>query len=180
MKDGVILNFFGLEISTKKLINSALYLLAVFLVYLIIRRILKLSLKHASRRKTSYAQKQRIKTVSQMVLSVLKYIMLILALLVILANFGVNVSSLVAGLGILTAVLGLAFQDLIKDFIAGLAILIEGQFYIGDTVELDDFKGTVLSIGLKTTEIMNSKGQVKIIANHNIDGLINCSKSNLE
>lgn len=173
-----MLNIFGLEISTKKLINSALYLLFIFIIYLIIRRILKIALTHAGGKRINAAQRQRVKTVSQMLSSLLKYMMLILTLLVILADLGVNVSSLIAGLGILTAVMGLAFQDMIKDFIAGVTILVEGQFCIGDVVEIDGFTGTVLSVGLKTTEIKNSNGQVKIIANHNIDGLVNYSKFN--
>lgn len=172
-----MLDIFGMEVSVKKLIYSAVYLLFVFAIYLLLRRIIKLTFKHAVSKKASPAQKQRVKTVSQMLSSLLKYLMLILTILVVLADLGVNVSSLIAGLGILTAVLGLAFQDLIKDFIAGVAILVEGQFSVGDTVKIDDFKGVVVNVGLKTTEIRNKEGQVKIIANHNIDGLINCSKT---
>ena len=77
-------------------------------------------------------------------------------------------------------ILGLAFQDMIKDFIAGIAIIAENQFSVGDTViiQADSFKGTVTNIGLKITEITDEKGRVKILANHNIDGLINCSRAN--
>ena len=171
-----MLNLFGAEISIHRLINSAIYVLFVFAIYLILRRVLKIIFKHADSRKISNEQKQKIKTVSGMASSLLKYAMLILVLLVILADFGVNVTSLIAGLGILTAVLGLAFQDMLKDMIAGISILIEGQFGIGDIVEIDGFKGTVIDVGLKTTEIKNSHNQVKIIANRNIDGLINFSK----
>jgi len=171
-----MLNIFGVEVSTRKIINSVLYLLFVFIIYLIIRRVLTVTFERAGGKKVSAEQRQRIRTVSQMLRSVLKYLMLVLTLLVILADLGVNISSLVAGLGILTAVLGLAFQDMIKDFIAGVTILIEGQFCVGDIVEINGFKGTVLSVGLKTTEIKSDGGQVKIIANHSIDGLINYSK----
>ncbi|MBQ9029326.1 mechanosensitive ion channel family protein [Candidatus Saccharibacteria bacterium] len=175
-----MLNFFGTEISVKKIVNSVIYLIVVFIIYLILRRILKVSFERAGGKKATGAQKQRIKTVSQMILSVLRYLMLIIVLLVILADIGVNVTSLLAGLGIMTAIVGLAFQDMIKDFIAGIAIIAEDQFSVGDTVILqaDGFKGTVTSIGLKTTEVTNDKGEVKILANHNIDGLINCSKAN--
>lgn len=173
------LNFFGTEISVKKLINSALYIIFVFIVYLILRRILKVTFNKAGGKKTSPAQKQRIKTISQMLSSILRYLFLIIILLVALSIVGVNVTSLLAGLGILTAVIGLAFQDMIKDFIAGIAIIAEDQFSVGDTVivQADGFKGTVTNIGLKTTEITDDKGNVKILANHNIDGLINCSRN---
>lgn len=165
-----------MEISVKRLINSAIYVVFVFVIYLILRRILKIVFNRAGGKKMNAQQKQRIKTVSQMMASLLKYAMLILVLLVILADFGVNVTSLIAGLGILTAVLGLAFQDMIKDIIAGITIIVEGQFGVGDIVEINGFKGAVISVGLKTTEIKSSNGQVMIIANHNIDGLINYSK----
>ena len=171
-----MLDFFGIEISVRKLVNSVIYVLFVFTIYLILRRILKIMFSRAGGKKMTAQQKQRVKTVSQMAASLLKYAMLILVLLVILADFGVNVTSLIAGLGVLTAVLGLAFQDMVKDIIAGITIIVEGQFGIGDIVEVNGFKGTVISVGLKTTEIKSSSGQVKIIANHNIDGLINYSK----
>ncbi|MBR3365799.1 mechanosensitive ion channel family protein [Candidatus Saccharibacteria bacterium] len=173
------LNFFGTDISLKKLINSALYILFVLVVYLILKRVLKVTFNKAGGKKATPAQKQRIRTISQMLSSILRYLFLIIVLLVILSILGVNVTSLLAGLGILTAVVGLAFQDMIKDFIAGVAIIAENQFCVGDTVILqaDGFKGEVTNIGLKTTEVTNEKGEVKILANHNIDGLINCSKN---
>ena len=173
------LNFFGTEISLKRLINSALYILFVFIVYLILKRVLTIVFNRAGGKKASASQRQRIKTISQMFSSVLKYLFLIIILLVILSILGVNVTALLAGLGVLTAILGLAFQDMIKDFIAGIAIIAENQFGVGDMVivQADGFKGTVTDIGLKTTEITNDKGEVKILANHNIDGLINCSRN---
>ena len=172
------LNFFGTEIGLKKLINSALYILFILVVYLILRRILKIVFEKAGGKKASPAGKQRVKTISQMLSSILRYVFLIIILLVILSILGVNVTSLLAGLGIMTAIIGLGFQDMIKDFIAGIAIIAENQFSVGDTViaQADGFKGTVTNIGLKTTEITNDKGEVKIMANHNIDGLINCSR----
>lgn len=173
------LNFFGTEIDLKRIINSALYILFVLIVYLILKRILKIIFNRAGGKNASAAHKQRIKTISKMLSSILRYVFLVLLLLVILAVLGVNVTSLLAGLGIVTAIVGLAFQDMLKDFIAGIAIIAENQFGVGDTViaQADGFKGIVTDVGLKTTEITNDKGEVKIIANHNVDGLINCSRN---
>ena len=172
------LNFFGTEIDLKRIINSALYILFVLIVYLILKRILKIIFVRAGGKNASAAHKQRIKTISKMLSSILRYVFLVILLLVVLAVLGVNVTSLLAGLGIVTAIVGLAFQDMLKDFIAGIAIIAENQFGVGDTViaQADGFKGVVTDIGLKTTEITNDKGEVKIIANHNVDGLINCSR----
>ena len=173
------LNFFGTEIDIKRIVNSALYILFVLIVYLILKRILKIIFIRAGGKNASAAHKQRIKTISKMLSSILRYVFLVLLLLVILAVLGVNVTSLLAGLGIVTAIVGLAFQDMLKDFIAGIAIIAENQFGVGDTViaQADGFKGIVTDVGLKTTEITNDKGEVKIIANHNVDGLINCSRN---
>ena len=103
---------------------------------------------------------------------------MVIVLLAILANFGINVRSIVAGLGITTAILGLAFQDLAKDLIAGITIITENQFEVGDTIEYDGFMGEVIFLGLKTTRIKDYRGAVKIIANHKLDTVINYSLNN--
>ena len=60
----------------------------------------------------------------------------------------------------------------------GIAIISEDQFEIGDTIEVNDFMGEVVSVGLKTTRIKDWKGRTKIIANHQITELINYNLSN--
>ena len=77
---------------------------------------------------------QRANTIRIVILNVIKYVIVFVVLLAILANFGINVKSIVAGLGITTAIIGLAFQDLAKDFIAGVSIITENQFEVGDTI----------------------------------------------
>ncbi len=96
----------------------------------------------------------------------------------ILSTFGVNIKSILAGLGIGTALLGLAFQDLAKDLIAGFSIITEAEYEVGDTIEVDGFMGEVVFIGLRTTRIKNFKGATKIISNHYMDNIINYSSNN--
>ena len=171
------IELFGLKISLIKIINPVFYMVFILILYLIVRRILKTIFKKAQQGKhMTEQQKHRVQTVHEMLKSVIKYLALILVFLAILADFGVNITSLVAGLGVLTAILGLALQDMIKDMIAGIAIITEGQFSVGDTVEVNGFKGVVLSLGLKTTQIQNYRGEVKIISNRNMDSLVNYSK----
>ena len=85
---------------------------------------------------------------------------------------------MVTGLGITTAIVGLAFQDLAKDIIAGFSIITEGQYEVGDTIEVDGFIGKVVFLGLKTTRIRNIDGSTKIIANHHMDKIVNYSLNN--
>ena len=165
-----------MEINGKRIINSIIFILIVFVVYFILMRLIKIFFKRADRKNMNTEQKHKIQTILQMVSSFLKYAFLILVILVVLANFGVNVVSLLAGLGILAVILGLAFQDMIKDVIAGVVIIMEDQFKVGDEVKIDDFKGVVSKVGLKTTEITGKSGEIKIVSNRNMDGLVNYSK----
>ena len=119
--------------------------------------------------------KKRVKTTLSIINNCLKYIIIFLTILVILNNYGINVSSILAGLGIVAAVLTLAFQDLAKDFIAGISIVMEDQFEIGDNVMINGFRGDVIAMGLKTTRIRDYKGAVQIIANHMITEVTNYS-----
>ena len=69
--------------------------------------------------------------------------------------------------------IGLAFQDLFKDVIVGFFIIIEDQFSVGDTIEVGGCKGEVLHVGMKSTKIKKFDGPIMIIANRNIDKVIN-------
>jgi len=165
-----------MEINGKRIINSIIFIVVVFVIYFILMRLIKMIFRRADRKNMNAQQKHKIQTILQMISSFLKYAFLILVILVVLADFGVNVASLLAGLGILAVILGLAFQDMIKDVISGVAIIVEDQFKVGDEVEIDSFKGIVTSVGLKTTEITGKSGEVKIVSNRNMDGLINYSR----
>ena len=119
--------------------------------------------------------KKRVNTTLSLINNCLKYIIIFLTILLILNSFGINVSSILAGLGIVAAVLTLAFQDLAKDFIAGISIVMEDQFEIGDNVMINGFRGDVIGMGLKTTRIKDYKGAVQIISNHMITEVTNYS-----
>lgn len=119
--------------------------------------------------------KKRVNTTLSLINNCLKYIVIFLTILVVLNSYGIDVSSILAGVGIMAAVLTLAFQDLAKDFIAGISIVMEDQFEIGDNVMINGFRGDVIEMGLKTTRIRDYKGAVQIIANHMITEVTNYS-----
>ena len=101
---------------------------------------------------------------------------LILAILYILNTYGIDTKSLVAGIGIAGVVIGLALQDLLKDLISGLSIIVDNYFVIGDIVEFDGFMGEVVEFGLKSTKIRSYTGETLTIANRNIDRIKNLSQ----
>lgn len=118
---------------------------------------------------------KRKRTLDKVIISIIRYVVIIVSAVTILMILGVNVIPALAGLGIVGLVLGLGAQKLITDFISGLFIILEHHFDVGDIVEFDGFKGEVIDLGLKTTKIKNWQGQVKIIANSELSNLINCS-----
>lgn len=164
-----------LNFTFRQLINPLIYIVVAFIIYFILDRIVNLFFERHKERLIA-RQMQRIITLKAMTMSIIKYIMVIGVLLAALSNFGVDISSLLAGIGIAGAVLGLAFQDLAKDVIAGFSIITEAQYEVGDLIEVNGFKGRVVSVGLKTTRIKNYRGKVKIISNRNMDELVNYSK----
>ena len=87
------------------------------------------------------------------------------ALIVILDNLGVNVTGLVAGLGIGGIAIGLAAQGIFSDLFAALAIIFDKPFRKGDTIHFGDLTGTVEEIGLKTTRIRSLQGEQVIVSN---------------
>ena len=168
--------FDKINIDVSMIIWSIVYILIGILFFKLIKKIImKTSTKTKILRES---QIQRIRTIKILILNIIKYIIIVLVVLAILSKFGVNIKSILAGLGIGTAIIGLAFQDLAKDLIAGFSIITEGEYEVGDTIEVDDFMGTVTEIGLRTTRIKNFKGATKIIANHYMDNIINYSNNN--
>lgn len=166
-----------INIELKQIILPIIYITLGIVSYEIIKKIINKMAKR-SRGNLKLHQYQRVNTVNMLIQNIIKYIIVIIVILALLATFGVNVSSLVAGLGITTAIVGLAFQDLAKDLIAGISIITEAQYEVGDTIEVDGFMGEVIFIGLRTTRIRNYKGATKIIANHNMDNITNYSLHN--
>ena len=90
--------------------------------------------------------------------------------MILLQINGVDVSSVLAGVGILGEVFGLAIQDWLKDIIRGSSILADNYFSVGDIVKYKDIEGKVLVIGLKTTKIQDLRtNNIISIANRNIE-----------
>ncbi len=91
-----------------------------------------------------------------------------IALVVVLDNVGVNVTGLVAGLGVGGIAIGLAAQSTFADLFAALAIIFDRPFRRGDTIGYDQTTGTVEAIGLKTTRLRSPGGEERIISNKNL------------
>lgn len=92
----------------------------------------------------------------------------VIAAVIILDNIGVNVTALVAGLGVGGIAIGLAAQGIFSDLFAALSIIFDKPFRKGDSIMFDDFDGEVEATGLKTTRLRSITGEQVIISNTNL------------
>lgn len=115
------------------------------------------------------------KSIINLINNIIRIVIFLIAIMTILEIYGIDTKSLVASLGVVSLVAGLALQDLLKDFIVGVSILLEGQFSIGDCVSINGFKGEVLPSNLRTTKLKAYTGEIKYISNRNITEVTNYS-----
>lgn len=123
-----------------------------------------------------FANNKRSLTIIKLLTSFIKYAIAIVGILLILSAFGVDGRTLLASAGILGLVIGLGAQSLIADIIAGVFIVFEGDFEVGDIVVVDNWRGEVQEIGIRTTKIIDWGGNIKIINNSHIASIINQTK----
>ena len=112
----------------------------------------------------------------KLIKSLVKYLIFIVAILLCLSAWGVNTATLIASAGILSLIIGLGAQSLIADIIAGLFMVFENDFEVGDIVVIDGWRGTVTEIGMRTTKLVDYRGNIKIVNNSKISTVINQSK----
>ena len=113
------------------------------------------------------------KAIVDILCSLIKYAAIIVLVFLILKTVGVDTTAILAGIGILGLIVGLGAQPLIADIIAGLFIVFEKVFDVGDIIVVDGFRGTVKEIGIRTTQIVDIGGNIKIINNSDLKTVIN-------
>jgi small-conductance mechanosensitive channel len=108
-----------------------------------------------------------------------RWTLIILGIIVSLEQVNFDVTGLIAGLGIAGVTIGFALQDVAKNFIAGVLLLIQQPFEIGDVVKILDYVGTVQGITLRTTDILAQDGRMVIVPNSEVfvNPLMNYSRT---
>ena len=156
------LNFFEYDAG-----NVWLRSLSYLIFFLALSHVVRLVLRQIAKRL------HRGKALVDLICSFIKYIAVIVLIFAILRAWGVNTTALLAGVGILSLVVGLGAQPLIEDIIAGLFIVFEHVFEVGDIIVVEGFRGTVREIGIRTTQIEDAGGDIKVVNNSDIRTLIN-------
>lgn len=166
------MHIFGIVISNKIYMPILIIIISV-IIDVVCQKLLKR--KIVKKHKHTKATEKKLATIKSVISNVLTYVIFIIAVLAILRVYGINATAIATGVGVASLVLGLAFQDILKDILAGFSIIFDNQFSVGDFVQIGTFKGTVTSLGIKTTRIQAYTGEVKIISNRNISEVTNYS-----
>lgn len=107
-------------------------------------------------------------SIEQLLKNILSVLIWVLGLASVMAQFGFDIVSLVAGLGIVGLAVGFAAQSTLANFIAGITILLEQSFQVGDWININDQEGRVVLISLRTTHILTRDNITVIIPNSNV------------
>lgn len=112
-------------------------------------------------------------TIAKLFKSFLRWVVSIAALMIVLGAWGIDTTTLLASAGILTLIVGLGAQSLVADIVAGIFIVFESEFQVGDIVIINNWRGTVQEIGVRTTKIVDAGGNINIVNNSEITTIIN-------
>ncbi|WP_054942639.1 mechanosensitive ion channel family protein [Paenibacillus ihuae] len=124
------------------------------------------------------ANSRRFSTVGGLLKNVVTVICNFVMIMLILSEFNFNLGPLLAGAGVVGLAIGFGAQSLVKDVITGFFIIFEDQFAVGDVIQTGTYKGTVEMIGLRTTRLLSTTGEVHIIPNGTIINVTNYSLAN--
>ena len=113
------------------------------------------------------------KTLSRLFVSFLKWVIALCALFFTMDAWGANTTTILASAGVFTLIIGLGSQSLVADILAGIFIVFEGEFQVGDIVIIDGWRGEVTEIGIRTTKLVDAGYNVKIVNNSEIKTIIN-------
>ncbi len=162
--NNAVLKYLYLNVPT--IITTIFVIAGIYYVGLIVKLILE----------NSFRQTKRGETIVNMLISFCRYVFALVGALIILSVWGVNSATLIASAGGLALIVGLGAQSLVSDVIAGVFIVFEDEFNVGDIIEIDNWRGKVLTIGIRSTKFIDIAGDIKTINNSKITSVINKTK----
>lgn len=119
-------------------------------------------------KRSGVRQKERAKTTSTVLKSTLNGVIWLIAIFMILAEFGLNLGPLIASAGVIGVALGLGAQTLVRDILSGIFMLVEDQYGVGDKIDVLDVQGVVETVGLRITTVRDAKGTIWYLRNGEI------------
>ena len=124
----------------------------------------------------SERRKQRAETIGSVLRSAVSFLIFITAFLLILQVFAVNLAPFIAGSSLVGVAVGFGAQNIVKDFLSGMFMMLEDQYGVGDVIDLKEATGTVEAVGLRTTRLRDVQGVVWYVRNGEIARVGNLSQ----
>ena len=143
--------------------------IAIILMMIVLTTVISFILDHV------HPKSPKAKSAVTLFRSAIKYITFIVGFFWCLGALGVNLSTIFASVGIVALIIGFGAQSLVEDLVTGIFLVFEDQFNVGDIIEVAGFRGTVESIGIRTTAIRDVGNNVKIINNSDLRNILNRS-----
>ncbi len=162
-------------------LTSGIKIVAIAVGAFIVIRIFKIIIrrfesKYSSRTKVGIEGAKRAETLSGLIETTLKVVILITVLLMVLKEVGIDIAPLLAGAGIVGLAVGFGAQSLVKDIISGFFMLLENHMNVGDVVEIAGKAGLVESMNLRITVMRDFEGKVHIVPNGEISVVTNFTR----
>ena len=169
-----LINNLEINIFDKKIIMVLVIILIGIVFYKIIERTINIVLDRDKKHKKL---DKKSKTMIKLVNNIVKYVIIAIVGVLILQIYGINVNSLIAGLGLVSVIAGLAIQDPLKDIVSGINIITDDYYALGDVINIDGVEGKVIQLGVRTTKILDTKrGDTYVFANRNISKVTKVSE----
>ncbi|MCE7007512.1 mechanosensitive ion channel family protein [Kibdelosporangium philippinense] len=116
----------------------------------------------------SERRQQRAQTIGSVMKSLVSFLVYGLAFILILGEIGINLGPIIASAGIVGVAIGFGAQNLVKDFLSGVFMMLEDQYGVGDIVDVGPATGTIESVGLRVTTLRDVNGTVWYVRNGEI------------
>lgn len=173
-----------IEINLMALLTGALKVLLILAIALIVAlifrrvvpRLVKMRMPHIGKKKAAERHEQRTATVSRVLVRAINIVVVIVAFIMILDVFGVNTTAVLATVGVASIAIGFAAQNIIRDYMHGLLIVMEDWYREGEVATCAGITGVVQKVLLRRTELRDLDGKMHVIPNSLIDRASNWSR----
>lgn len=169
---------FDPEIISKNVLASIAILTVAFIIKIISKLFVSAAVKRIEDEDPTKDTplERRAYTIQSIANSTFSILIWSLTFIMILAKWGVNITPILTGAGVLGLAIGFGSQTLVKDIVTGFFVLLENQFNIGDKIKIAGLEGTVLEMNLRTTTIVSEDGTRHTIPNSQITTISKLNK----
>jgi moderate conductance mechanosensitive channel len=184
------------EVVVFKPLRIVILIIAAFVLRRIIQRLIRRTTQRAIERPLSSRnqmtqkligtstmsaerRRQRLSALSSLAQSTVTFVIFAVVILMILAELGYNITTILAGTTVVAVTIGFGLQSIVKDLFSGVFLLVEDQLGVGDYVDMDLASGVVEAIGLRVTELRSKDGTIWYVRNGEVLRVGNFSQGGL-